>query len=623
MKLLEPVALGGRTAHNRVLFGPLVTNLADDERRFTDRHRAFYERRAAGGCGIIVLEEAAVHPSDWPYERSPLADRCADGWSAVGRAVHQHDAVVLAGLGHTGGQGSSAYSQRELWAPSRVPDVASREVPKWMEPDDIAAVVAGFGASARIAAEAGLDGVEINIGQHSLIRQFLSGLTNHRGDEWGTDRLRLARDVIAAVRAGLGKGPVLAIRLSCDEMAPWAGVTPEAAAGIVAELGPLVDLVTVVRGSIFTTQATRPDFHDPAGFNVDLCRAMKAAAPTTPVALQGSIVDPGQAEWALADSVCDVVEMTRAQLADAALVRRVQHGQAPRPCLRCNQTCQVRDARNPVVTCVVDPFTGHELDDEPVGDAAAHRRRVLVVGAGPAGLECARVLALRGHHVRVAERRTAAGGHARFGPGGPIIEWLLEECRRHDVHLEFGVEVGDDTGGADIVVWCTGSRPGEATYTVGRDAAVVDVTTALDDPGSLGARVTIWDPIGGPIAVALAEQLGSRATLVTPDQIAGNELSRSGDLAPANVRLAQRAVTVERRSVVRAVHPDRVTVSDRFTGVERDLPTDTFVDAGFRLPEPGGYRAGEPRHRQAGDAVAPRTIHEAILEGRRVALSLP
>ena len=134
-----------------------------------------------------------MHDSDWPYERAPLASRCGDGWAAVVDACRPHGALVMASLGHAGGQGSSAYSQRELWAPSRVPEVNTREVPKWMEADDIACRRAGFAAATKVAIGAGCDGVEVNAGQHSLVRQFLSGLTNQRDDEWGADRTLFAR----------------------------------------------------------------------------------------------------------------------------------------------------------------------------------------------------------------------------------------------------------------------------------------------------------------------------------------------------------------------------------------------------------------------------------------------
>jgi 2,4-dienoyl-CoA reductase-like NADH-dependent reductase (Old Yellow Enzyme family) len=277
MQLLTPVDLGSRTAPNRVMFGPHVTNLGDDRRSIPDRLVAYYERRARGGTGIIVVEGASVHPSDWPYERSLLAERCADGWAAIVAACRPHGSLVIASLDHAGGQGSSAYNQAPLWAPSRVPEVNTREVPKWMEPDDIAAVVDGFAGAAKSAVDADLDGVEINAGQHSLVRQFLSGLTNHRDDAWGQDRLLLARQVIEAVRSA-ADDRVVGLRLSCDELAPWAGITPEMAPEIAAALVACgLDYVVVTRGSIFTIEKTRPDFHEPTGFNIELCRAVREA----------------------------------------------------------------------------------------------------------------------------------------------------------------------------------------------------------------------------------------------------------------------------------------------------------------------------------------------------------
>src|SRR4029077_1111323 len=257
----------------------------------SDRHVAYYRARAAGGAGVIVVEEASVHPSDWPYERCPLAAESVDGWAAVGSACRAEGALVLAALGPAGGQGSSAYSQAPLWAPSRVPEVASREVPKWMEDEDVHAVIDGFVSAATAAVEAGCDGVEINAGQHSLVRQFLSGLTNQRGDEWGADRLHFARTVLTAVRAAVGADHVVGLRLSCDEIAPWAGITPDMAPAIAAELVAAgVDYVVVVRGAIFSIEQTRPDFHQPTGFNVGLAASI-ATAVDVPVLLQGSIVD--------------------------------------------------------------------------------------------------------------------------------------------------------------------------------------------------------------------------------------------------------------------------------------------------------------------------------------------
>jgi mycofactocin system FadH/OYE family oxidoreductase 1 len=641
MQLLRPVALGPRTAPNRVLFGPHVTNLGSDDRRLTARHVAYYERRARGGCGTIVVEGASVHDSDWPYERAPLAERCGDGWSDVVAACQPHGTLVIASLDHAGGQGSSAYSQRTLWAPSRVPEVNTREVPQWMEDDDITAVIEGFGAAARLAVQAGCDGVEVNAGQHSLVRQFLSGLTNQRDDEWGQDRLRFGREVITAVRRAAGADAVVGLRLSCDELAPWAGITPEMAPDIATALAAGgVDYLVVVRGSIFSAEKTRPDFHEPAGFNVELCRSVRAAVPEhVTVVLQGSVVDPEQAEWAVGDAVCEAVEMTRAQLADPDLVSKLAAGVPDqiRPCIRCNQTCQVRDARNPIVTCVVEPTSGHELDDPVWFAPASQPRDVLVVGAGPAGLELARTAALQGHRVRVLEATERIGGLAAVaGPGADLVAWLAGECERLGVDIELGRrveadEVGSPAETGTVAVQCTGSQRGTRPFEVDGSAGETLVLDVVDvRAGSVAlpeGDIVLFDPIGGPIAVALAEELGDRAVLVTQDQIAGNELARTGDLAPANVRLAQRGVQIERRSLVRSVRraaepgdPSSLAVEleDRFTGERRTITAAAVVDCGFRLPDddwPGVAL-------RAGDCVAPRTLLEAILEGRRAALAV-
>ena len=384
MNLHEPLTLGrGVRAPSRVMFGPHETNLGR-RRAFTDRHVAYYRRRAAGGAGIVVTETASVHASDWPYERAPLATESAAGWASIARACHADGALALASIGHAGGQGSSAYSQQPLLAPSRVPEVNTREVPKAMEAEDIDAVVRGFGDATRRALSAGLDGVEINAGQHSLVRQFLSGLTNQRQDGYGEDRQRFAREVLESIRAAAG-GALVGLRLSCDELAPWAGITPDSALDILAGLHPYADYVVVVRGSIYSVSATRPDGHTPPGFNLDLTRRVRDMLPgLVAVVAQGSIVGIAMAQDALASGAADAVEMTRAQIADPDLVSKVRDG-APgtvRPCVLCNQTCQVRDPRNPVVSCIGEPSSGHETEDAPVSGPAP-RPRPAPCGPGP------------------------------------------------------------------------------------------------------------------------------------------------------------------------------------------------------------------------------------------------
>jgi len=171
---------------------------------------------------------------------------------------------------------------------------------------------------------------------------------------------------LAAVRAAAGDA-VVGLRLSCDELAPWAGITPEMSVEIARSLAEHLDYVVAVRGSIYTAWATRPDGHVPPGFNLPLAHALRAALPADlPVVAQGSIVDPAMAEQALEHA--DLVEMTRAQIADPDLGAKITAGipEQVRPCILCNQACQVRDARNPIVSCVGEPASGHELEDPPI-----------------------------------------------------------------------------------------------------------------------------------------------------------------------------------------------------------------------------------------------------------------
>ena len=637
MSLAEPLSLGRRArAPSRVMFGPHETNLAR-RRAFSDRHVAYYRRRAAGGAGIVVTETASVHPSDWPYERAPLAADAAAGWASIARACHAEGALVIASIGHCGGQGSSAYSQQPLLAPSRVPEVNTREVPKAMESADIEAVVAGFGDAARQAVSAGLDGVEVNAGQHSLVRQFLSGLTNQRQDGYGEDRLRFAREVLESVRDA-ADGAVIGLRLSCDELAPWAGITPDSAIEILTALSPYTDYVVVVRGSIYSVSATRPDGHTPPGFNLDLTRRAREALPErVAVIAQGSIVEVAMAQDALASGTADAVEMTRAQIADPELVSKVRAG-APgtvRPCVLCNQACQVRDPRNPVVSCIGEPSSGHETEDAPVAGGAPWPQRVLVVGGGPAGLEAARTAALRGHRVRLVDRTVRPGGAVRAAAAGAgrdrlarLADWLASECARLGVELDLSRELGgEDIEAHDgAVLICTGSRDGRRDYLVEPPADIRTARLVLQQAadGALpDGPCVIWDPVGGPIGISVAELLtaGRQVALVTPDLIPGTQLARSGDLADASTRLQRAGIALHKRSRLVTVTPTAAVVEDVFTGESKEIEAAVVIDAGHRLPEDSLWRA-HPALPRAGDAVAPRTVYEAVLEGRRAALAL-
>ncbi len=642
--LFAPLSLGGKTAPNRFVFAAHQTNFATHN-RFTERHVAYYETRAAGGAGTIVLEGSVVHPSDWPYEYAIFGYEAAvvDGYRQIADALHRHGTLALAHLTHGGMQGSSHYSQLPLWAPSPVPEVNSRELPQAMDADDIAAVIQGFRQAARYARDGGLDGVELNAGQDSLIRQFLSPLTNQRGDDYGgslDNRLRFARQIIENVRDELGRDAIVGLRLAGDEYAPWAGIKPEDAAEIARCLASdgLLDFISVTSGSIYTGHLTRPGLYQPPGFAVHLAAGIKAAV-ALPVFAQGSIVDPEMAAALLADGKADAVEMTRALIADPDLPHKWREGRADdiRPCLLANQDNLIGLVQNPRLSCANNPAAGyeHEAEFAPLKRARTPHR-VLVVGGGPAGLEAVRVAALRGHDVTLYERESQLGGAIRLAAAAPgrerlalAVDWLERQVRALEVTIRTEMDMTAEQIGhesPDAVIVAVGGLPGQqAGVRFHPNAPVVNPRQVMrgEVPATPG-RAVVLDTLGDPVGMAVTEWLverGWQVEVVTSDMFVGQRLTASLELTAWNQRAAARGIVFRPQFDTLEVTEHGVIGADHFDYREIRLDgIDLVVDVSPEVPDETLYfalKASGLRVFRAGDCVAPRYLGHAILEGYR------
>ena len=645
--LFQPLTLGSHESPNRIIFGSHTTNFARNN-LLSPQHADYYVTRAAGGAGIIVIEEHIVHPSDVPYERALLGylPGTSQALASVVERIHAHNSLALVQLNHNGQQSTTDHTQREMWAPSPVPNVSSREVPKAMEQADIDAVIAGFAQVARATMQGGADGVELQVSDTSLLRQFLSPLTNQRGDSYGgslENRMRFLQETIEAVTSALGPNAVLGLRFCGDELAPWAGLTPEQALEIARLLVAThhVDYMTITMGSIlsshmFPFQAT---MHVAPGYAVHLAAAMKAAV-NIPIFTAGRIMSATQAERILAEGQADGVEMIRPLIADPNLPRLSQVGQEERvrPCIACNQGCQVRSTMNVTLSCNVNPdiiHTQHVPTTTPTHTRTT-KPSVCIIGGGPAGLEAARTAALRGRSVVLYERSHTLGGTVALAAKGPgrvelqrITEYLQAEIEKLGVEVHTGVEVTADMvmeQRFNTVVIATGGYTGTGLLPLqGHDLPhVIDVRRVLAGEAIEGHNVVLIDEMSSHGVLSVVEMLateGKHVDVVTEDFYVGRDLVATNDIVQWMQRTIGQDVTHIPHTTVVRIEPEQVIVMDRFIENERAIATDAVVLGTYERPSQELYYAlkgSVPRLFRIGDCVAPRRIEQAIQEGRHV-----
>ncbi len=606
--ILSPITLGKIEVPNRVVRASHLTQYTR-QGEVTDKFIAYHEARARGGVGLSIVESATVDRAVSPAPLDASTDRIIDGWSRVAVAVHRHGMRVFAQLFHGGNQ-FDPIDGSAPWSASTIPGWTLGVPAQAMSAGMIEHVVRAFGNAAARAEAAGLDGVELHGAHGYLIAQFLSPLTNRRTDEYGgpiENRLRFAFEILQAVRAEVSAGFPVGIRLSGNERLPG-GLDNAACIEIarsVADSG-LVDFIDLSAGVYQSMNKMVGPMNEPRGYELPDSIAVTRAV-TTPCIVTGRILTLAEADEIVARGDAAMVSMVRATIADPNLVRRAVAGLQPRPCIGCLHGCFgglfVRE-----LGCTVNATVGREaaLDDDDLGSADV-RRRVLIIGGGPAGLEAARVAAARGHDVVLYERSDHLGGQlglARLTPDrddiGLIADWLVAEIERLGVDVQLGREVSADSiatiGHFDVAVVATGPSP-RAPLQLGRPTIILNPTAATPVisswellSGAVSAptgNVILLDDVGHMEAMSVAQHLvehGCDVTVVTRFSEMASQIQPAWATWSGKEHLARAGVTLLPRTFIRSIDDGSITVTPLDGGSDLELAANAVVHVTFHEP---------------------------------------